>query len=128
MLAHRPEYSDPLFTAASTRINAVFHKIFNANNIVMKWGIYTVKDAAASVEQMCDRALLAARSIKGQYGKHFAFYDDELRSRLLREQAITDTMESALAKGQFEVYLQPKYLSLIHIFRGSVFLQTDGAG
>ena len=49
------------------------------------------------------------RSIKGQYGKHFAFYDDELRSRLLREQAITDTMESALAKGQFEVYLQPKY-------------------
>ena len=109
MLAHRPEYSDPLFTAASTRINAVFHKIFNANNIVMKWGIYTVKDAAASVEQMCDRALLAARSIKGQYGKHFAFYDDELRSRLLREQAITDTMESALAKGQFEVYLQPKY-------------------
>ena len=58
---------------------------------------------------MCDRALLAAHSIKGKYGKHFALYDDKLRGTLLRRQAITDGMETALAKGQFEVYLQPKY-------------------
>ena len=58
---------------------------------------------------MCDRALLAARSIKGQYGKHFAYYDDTLRNKLLREQAITDEMETALSQNQFEIYLQPKY-------------------
>ena len=29
--------------------------------------------------------------------------------RLLREQAITECMESALKEGQFEIYLQPKY-------------------
>ena len=58
---------------------------------------------------MCDRALLAARSIKGQYGKYFATYDDELRGKLLREQAITEGMEAALAQEQFVVYLQPKY-------------------
>ena len=58
---------------------------------------------------MCDRALLAAHSIKGKYGKHFALYDDKLRGTLLRRQAITDGMETALATGQFEVYLQPKY-------------------
>ena len=69
----------------------------------MKWGIYQVADRNVSVEQMCDRALLAARSIKGRYGTYFAAYDDQLRNRLLREQAITDSMEPALAKKQFEV-------------------------
>ncbi len=53
--------------------------------------------------------MLAARSIKGQYGKYFAIYDDTLRNQLLREQAITDSMESALSQNQFLVYLQPKY-------------------
>ncbi len=78
-------------------------------NVIMKYGIYTVEDREVSVEQMCDRALLAAHSIKGKYGKHFALYDDKLRGTLLRRQAITDGMETALARGQFEVYLQPKY-------------------
>ncbi|MCD7907270.1 MAG: EAL domain-containing protein, partial [Clostridium sp.] len=44
-----------------------------------------------------------------QYGKYFATYDDKLRNKLLREQAITDGMESALEEGQFVIYLQPKY-------------------
>ena len=68
-----------------------------------------MEDREDSVEQMCDRALLAANNIKGKYGKHFALYDDKLRGALLRRQAITDGMETALATGQFEVYLQPKY-------------------
>lgn len=78
-------------------------------SVVMRWGIYEITDRSISVEQMCDRALLAANSIKGQYKHYFALYDDSLRSKLLREQAITDAMENALAEGQFVVYLQPKY-------------------
>lgn len=75
----------------------------------MKWGVYPIIDSSVSVEQMCDRALLAIRSIKGRYGTHFAVYDDKLRSILLREQEITDNMEKALAEKQFVVYLQPKF-------------------
>lgn len=78
-------------------------------NTVVRWGIYEITDRAIPVEQMCDRALLAVYSIKGQYNQYFAMYDDELRSKLLREKAINDAMENALAKGQFTVYLQPKY-------------------
>lgn len=78
-------------------------------SVVMRWGIYEITDRSVPVEQMCDRAMLAANSIKGQYDRHFATYDDELRGRLLREQAITNSMESALAEGQFSIYLQPKY-------------------
>ena len=101
----RLDYSEQLFAEAGNQINAMS----NVKNMVMKWGVYHIDDRSISVEQMCDRALLAVRSIKGQYRRHFAAYDDALRSKLLREQAITDSMEDALAQGQFIVYLQPKY-------------------
>lgn len=105
LLERRLLYTDEMFQKANEKI----HSFSNAKNVVMKWGIYSIEDRSISVEQMCDRALLAARSIKWQYRKNFATYDDELRNKLLREQAITDEMEAALAQGQFEVYLQPKY-------------------
>lgn len=105
LLEHRWEYTDEMFINANAHINSPA----NIKNVVMKWGIYHIEDRTISVEQMCDRALLAAKSIKGQYGKYFATYDDKLRSSLLREQAISDSMETALAKRQFEIYIQPKY-------------------
>ncbi len=105
LLEHHWNYMDDMFIDAGKKVNA----LSNVNNVVIKWGVYSIEDRTVSVEQMCDRALLAAQSIKGQYGKYFAAYDDELRSKLLREQAITNGMESALAEGQFVIYLQPKY-------------------
>ena len=105
LLKHRDDYTDDKFIEASGLMNG----LLDIHNIVMKWGIYNVEDRSVPIEQICDRALLAARSIKGQYGKYFAIYDDTLRNQLLREQAITDSMESALSQNQFLVYLQPKY-------------------
>ena len=89
--------------------NFVLEGVTALRNIVMRWGIYEITDTSIPVEQMCDRALLAVDSIKGQYNQYFAVYDDALRGKLLREKAITDAMETALAEGQFMVYLQPKY-------------------
>lgn len=79
------------------------------NKTVMRWGIYDITDKTIPVEQMCDRSVMAVESIKGEYNKHFAVYDDEMLSKMLREQKITDVMETALQEEQFEVYLQPKY-------------------
>lgn len=81
----------------------------NMKSVVFKWGIYAVEERDIPVEQMCDRAFLAVNSIKGRYEKHVAYYDAKLRNRLLREQAITDSMERALAEEQFTILLQPKY-------------------
>ena len=78
-------------------------------SVVMRWGIYQITDRSIPVEQMCDRALLAVNSIKGQYNQFFAVYDDSLRDKLLREQAVTDAMQKAVDEEQFEVYYQPKY-------------------
>ncbi len=81
----------------------------NLRNIVLKWGIYKISDRSVPVEKMCDRAFLVADSIKGHYNQWVGVYDDVLRDQLLREQAITESMENALEQGQFAVYLQPKY-------------------
>lgn len=105
LIERRHTYTDQYFIARNKQVNALSPE----KNVVMKWGIYSINNKSESIEQMCDRALLAARSIKGQYGKYFAYYDHTLRDKLLREQAITDGMEEALSENQFEVYFQPKY-------------------
>ena len=102
----RRKYTDEFFA----RTSAEMLRAANApGNVVLKYGVYDITDRSVSVAQMCDRALLAADSIKGHYNRHVAVYDDALRSKLLREQAITDAMEDALTQGQFTVYLQPKF-------------------
>ena len=105
LIEHRWDYTDEMFQDACGRIM----EMSQTRNVVIKWGVYHVEDREVAVERMCDRALLAARSIKEQYNKYFAYYDDVLRSKLLQEQSIVDSMESALAERQFEIYLQPKY-------------------
>ena len=78
-------------------------------NMSVKLGIYEIKDRTISVEQMCDRALWVVDRVKGMYNQNIAVYDDAYREKLLRENAITDVMATALEEGQFIVYLQPKY-------------------
>lgn len=91
------------------RLDDARKKVANVKDIVIKWGVYKITDRTVPVEKMCDRAFLVADSIKGHYNQWVAVYDDVLRDKLLREQAITESMETALAEGQFAVYLQPKY-------------------
>lgn len=67
LLERRWDYEDEMFSRVSQKIN----KLMDIQNIVMKWGIYSIEDRSISVEQMCDRALLAASGIKGQYGNVF---------------------------------------------------------
>lgn len=76
---------------------------------IVRWGIYEITNRKHSIERMCDRAFLAAESIKKQYNRFLAVYDETLRNKLLRENTITSSMESAYKDGQFEVYFQPKY-------------------
>lgn len=80
-----------------------------SENLSVKLGIYEVTDRSVPVEIMCDRAVWVVNTIKDIYDQYVAVYDDKIRNTLLREQAITDAMETALAEKQFVVYYQPKY-------------------
>ena len=72
-------------------------------------GIYMINDPTLDVALMCDRALLALRSIKDSYGKRYTWFDDSMRESLTEQQEIVNEMELALKDGQFTAYLQPQY-------------------
>ncbi len=73
-------------------------------------GIYRISDRSLNIALMCDRALLALRTVKDSYTNKVAWYDEGLRVQLMKEQSLIDDMELALHNGQFQVYFQP----LIH--------------
>ena len=74
----------------------------------LKAGCYHV-DKDTPIDTMCDRASMAAGTIKGKYGKHLCVYEDSLRQKLLQEQSILNNMQAALANHEFVVYYQPKF-------------------
>jgi len=75
--------------------------------LVLKMGIYRVTDRSPHIEQMCDRAQLALQTVKGNYSRHWAYYDDTMRNSLIQEQEILSDMDTALEQDQFVVYFQP---------------------
>ncbi|MEG2143958.1 MAG: bifunctional diguanylate cyclase/phosphodiesterase, partial [Oscillospiraceae bacterium] len=76
--------------------------------IVPDFGIYTVGDENIPVHLMCDRAKLATEEIKGNYVRRSAYYDESFRNKILKEQQITNSMNQALLRHEFVIYLQPK--------------------
>ena len=77
--------------------------------IHVNMGIYEIDDPHLPIDQMCDRAFMACRSIRGNYLRYYAFYTDEMRLKLIDEQHIASVMDEALENGQFVIYLQPIY-------------------
>lgn len=74
-----------------------------------RFGVYYIQDPTMEVSLMCDRALLALLSLKGNFTQRIAFYDEHMRQKLLDEQEMLSEMTIALQTGQFELYLQPQY-------------------
>ena len=78
-------------------------------HFLVKFGIYDNVDKSLPVSIMCDRAMMALRTIKHQYGRTLAKYNAQMQQRFNREQQILDSMEEAIAREQFMVYYQPKH-------------------
>ncbi len=77
-------------------------------DILLNFGLYIIEDRSLPVNLMHDRAELAKRTVKGNYLKRAAYYDDALRRELLEEQEIVNDMNIALEEGHFFIVLQPK--------------------
>lgn len=61
-----------------------------------------------SVNEMVNRANIAHRSVKDQPGDQFAFFTPQLRAQTLRESELEAQAKKALARGEFELYVQGK--------------------
>lgn len=84
------------------------NEFYPSYELVLKFGFYVIEDAREDVEIMIDRANMAARTIRGNYRRRYAYYDSSMRKEMLWEQRITNDMTAALKEGQFYILLQPK--------------------
>ena len=73
----------------------------------MHVGIYRVTDPSIDVSIMFDRAHLAQTTIKNEYNKHIAVYNEQMRDQVLWDQKISADLEKALEERQIVPYLQP---------------------
>lgn len=71
-------------------------------------GIYKITNIQEKAQIMYDKANLAISTLKGNYQKLFAIYDDTIMDKLLYEKDITDGFEKALDEHDFCMYLQPQ--------------------
>lgn len=78
-------------------------------DIVPTIGIYVIRDRELSLNEMYDRANLAAKRCKGNYIENYAFYTTAMSEELVKEQRIVNRMKTALENDEFVLYLQPKY-------------------
>ena len=71
-------------------------------------GIYEIDQRDAGISVMCDRANLAIKTIKDSYQNVIAYYDNNLRSSVMKEQKVIGEFETAMSMGQFLIYIQPQ--------------------
>ncbi|MBR5412247.1 MAG: bifunctional diguanylate cyclase/phosphodiesterase [Fibrobacter sp.] len=77
------------------------------HRILMHMGIYKITEPDIDVSLMFDRAQLALTSVKNEYNKHIAFYDDKMRDQVMWDQMISAQIEKAIEEKQVQPYLQP---------------------
>ncbi|MBD5080677.1 MAG: EAL domain-containing protein [Ruminococcaceae bacterium] len=72
-------------------------------------GVYIISDNNTRIDDVCDRALMACRSVTGSLNKHIAYYDDRMRLEMLEEQEICDEANRAIENNEFCIYYQSVY-------------------
>ena len=71
------------------------------------FGVYRTADASIPISVMCDRANSALRTIRRDWRRTIAYFDDAIMRKSLFEQEIISGFDDALKSGQFRMYLQP---------------------
>ena len=69
-------------------------------------GVYEVTDPSLDVSLMFDRAHMALDTIKNDFKRHVAIYDEKMREKVLMDQQITLEVPEAIVKRQIRPYLQ----------------------
>lgn len=76
----------------------------------LAWGIYLITDIYMDGRLMLDATMMARQSVKGSALNNIGVYEDTQKQELQRVGEIENRMEQALQNGEFQIYIQPKYL------------------
>lgn len=90
-------------------LNDRLHKLQYTVSFRISFGVYIINECMESVDRIGQFANIAKDKNKNQTEGIISFFDDAARERLIEEENIEKTMNEALRKEEFMVFLQPKY-------------------
>lgn len=102
----KSKYKRDDFIAIPRRVAYVDSDIYYPLAIYV--GVYEIVDKRVPVMVMYDRATMAMNSIKGDYRKRVANYDDSMRFKAISDQNILTRFDIAMKKGDVKIFLQPQ--------------------
>lgn len=87
----------------------IIQKITNSLNYKLKIyiGVYEILNSEESAVSMCDKAILAINSIRGDYEQTIAFYNSTMMEGILKQRSILSEFSRALRSNEFHMYMQP---------------------
>lgn len=88
-------------------------------NINLSIGVYKINNDDEDINKSLNKAYMARSIIKGTYDKNYYIFNKELENKLVEEQKIESSMESALKNGEFKVIYQPKIFAENEKFAGA---------
>ena len=106
ILMPKAKYDEEWFKAMAGDITYTKEDISYVLNIY--FGIYEISDRSLPISVMCDRAYLILKTIKGSYTQRIAYYTDEVRENVIRENELIGALDGALDNKEFVIYLQPQ--------------------
>ena len=98
---HRTDYS-VILEAATAGFN-------DDSRVRLRMGVYSNVDKQIDVERRFDRAKSAADTVKNQFSRTIAIYDDSLHEAELYAEQLLEDFHTAIKEKQFKVYYQPKF-------------------
>ncbi len=91
-----------------SNIEKMLSELKGGENLSFHMGLCAVTDPEEGIESLCDHALIALGTIKGQYQERTVWYDPGMKDLIVEENRLAGEMESALESGQFQVWYQPQ--------------------
>lgn len=79
------------------------------NRVRLRIGIYANADKELEAVRRFDKAKAAVDTIRGNFNRQIAYYDDVLHRKELYESQLIGDFNEAIRSEQFLVYLQPKF-------------------
>ncbi len=108
ILMHKEDYKETLFSGDEHDFFAGAEKNVSIP-LVNYMGVYEITQKDVSVAVMCDRARMAIATIKGDYHKRVAYYNNTIRDNIMHEQELIHGLTDAIQQEQLKMYLQPQF-------------------
>lgn len=115
MLADSPE----LLTERIERLHEELKTSGGGRKVAFNIGICDAVPGILNVEELYDCATLARNTLNDDNTAHIAWFNQEMRNEQLWVARVEENMEHALARREFQVYIQPKFDAATHKLGGA---------